>query len=168
LTLLDKITIGEYATVLCRDAGESSNQPFLAHGALTPMTPKTSPLTQESLLQRIIKIEEKLDLLPQVNHVPQAGSAPKSKTSENKRAKGTKRVSINAQVFVLLTKYPDKAWTSDELAAKIGCSGAAVRKTSTWSLYQKQKKVARQQRFKGAKNKNDHITIAVEDNAIDD
>jgi hypothetical protein len=25
-------------------------KPFLAHGALTPMTPKTSPLTQESLL----------------------------------------------------------------------------------------------------------------------
>jgi citrate synthase len=143
---------------------------FSAHRALTPMTPKTSPLTQESLLQRIIKIEEKLDLLSQVSQILLANSVPKSKTSKNMRAKGTKRVSINAQVFVLLTKYPDKAWTSDELAAKIGCSDSAVKKTSAWKAHQKQKNEIRQQCSirKGVRDQNGNILIADEDETVED
>ncbi|MDR0611406.1 MAG: hypothetical protein LBG58_14960, partial [Planctomycetaceae bacterium] len=59
--------------------------------------------------------------------------------SKHKPEKGTKQVSADWHIAILFLKYPEKSWTSDELAAKIGCSGAAVRKTSMWKAYQKKK-----------------------------
>jgi hypothetical protein len=144
------------------------------------MKKESLPLSNEILL-RISKVEEKQDLYSQ--SIPelqesilelrkkflelQVNFAPQSKTLQKKQTKETKRVNVNLQVLALLAKYSDKVWTSDELAKKIGCSGAAVRKTSTWNIYrQKQKVVAGQQCSirKGFKDKNGNIDTAVEDN----
>ena len=44
---------------------------------------------------------------------------------------------VNRLVFVLQVENPEKVWTSESLAAKIGCTGAAVRQTKAWKDYQK-------------------------------
>jgi hypothetical protein len=131
----------------------------------TPMFTESLPLSNEILL-KISKIEENQILLFQLIQELQANSVPKS----NKPTKGVKRISVRAQVFDLLTKYSDKVWTSEKLAEKIGCTGAAVKKTSAWKGYQKQKVEARQQCSirKGVKDKNGNIIIATEDHEIDD
>jgi hypothetical protein len=146
------------------------------------MTKKASPLMNEVLL-KISKIEEKQDShfqliqelsqlvqnFSQVIQELQASPAPKSKTSKNKRAKETKRVGVNLQIFAILVKYPDQSWTANELAAKIGCSGSAVKKTSTWKTYLKQKNETKLHSIrKGSKDKNGNITCDVDSNEIDD
>jgi hypothetical protein len=89
---------------------------------------------------------------------------------KNKQTKGAKRIDVEAYVFGLLIKCPNKVWTSDELAEKIGCSSSAVRKTSAWKSCQKQNVEARQQSSirKGLKDKHGDIIVAIEDNEIDD
>lgn len=46
-----------------------------------------------------------------------------------------KRPQVNRQVFALQVEYPEKVWTADDFAKKIGCSGAAVRRTKAWKDY---------------------------------
>jgi hypothetical protein len=119
---------------------------------------------------RVNKIEEKLGLQPKANQELLVNSVPKPKTLKNKQTKGAKRIRVNTQVLELFIKYPDKAWSSNELAEKIGCTGAAVRKTSAWKSCQKQKTEAGQQYSirKGFKDKNGNITAVTEANEIDD
>jgi ribosome-binding protein aMBF1 (putative translation factor) len=49
----------------------------------------------------------------------------------------TELLSVNDLVMALQMKYPQKTWTADELAEKIGCTGSAVRKTESWKIHQK-------------------------------
>ena len=77
-------------------------------------------------------------------------------TSGEKPLKATgKRPQVNVRVFALLTKYPEKIWTSDSFAKAIGCSAAAVRQTKAWKAYQRQLQNMRQEHLlrKGHKNK---------------
>jgi hypothetical protein len=135
----------------------------------TTMTKESSLLLSEILL-RIDKIEEEQTSHSQLIQELRVNSVPKSKTSKNKQTKRVKRISVNTQIIDLLMKEPAKVWTSDELAEKIGCTGAAVRKTAVWKGYQKQKAKAKQQCSirKGFKDKNDNIVVPSEDNEIDD
>ncbi|MDR2439733.1 MAG: hypothetical protein LBE12_10250 [Planctomycetaceae bacterium] len=132
------------------------------------MSQESAPSLNEILL-RMNKIEKKQTLQALLIQELQANSVPQPKTSKNKKTKETKRINANAQVIALLMKCSDKVWMSDELAEKIGCTGAAVRKTQAWKGYQKQKAGARQQCSirKGSKDKNDNINAATEDDEID-
>jgi hypothetical protein len=132
-------------------------------------------MTKEKLLSEILlridKIEEKQTLYSQLIRELRANSVPKSKISKNKQTKSVKRISVRVQVTDFLIKYPNNVWTSDELAKKIGCSGAAVRKTAVWNGYQKQKAETKQQCSirKGFKDKNGNIVATTKDNnEIDD
>jgi hypothetical protein len=127
---------------------------------------KEISLSLNEILLKMSKIEEKQDLCFQLIQELLANFVPKSK---NKQTKEAKRINVDAYIFGLLIKRPNKVWTSNELAEKIGCSGSAVKKTSAWKSYQKQKIEARQQYFsrKGVKDKNGNIIIATEDNEID-
>jgi response regulator of citrate/malate metabolism len=130
---------------------------------------KESTLLLSEILLRINKIEEQQVLHSQLIQELQANSVPKSKTSKNKQTKGAKRVNVNVQVIALLRKDSNKVWTSNKLAEKIGCSGAAVRKTSAWKDYQKQKVGAGRQCSirKVVKDKNGNIVVPIEDKEID-
>ena len=44
---------------------------------------------------------------------------------------------VSSLIVALQLEYPSRIWTSDDFAEKIGCTGAAVRKTKAWKEYQK-------------------------------
>jgi translation elongation factor EF-4 len=48
-----------------------------------------------------------------------------------------KRPQVNSRVLELLVKNPEKVWSSDAFAKEIGCTGAAVRQTKAWKVYQR-------------------------------
>jgi hypothetical protein len=62
-------------------------------------------------------------------------STLKKQSNRQKRRTST----INDFVGMLLTKYPERDWTSESLAKSIGngCTGTTVRKTKQWQEYQK-------------------------------
>jgi hypothetical protein len=136
----------------------------------TPMN-KESTLLLNELLLRVNKIEVNQALHSHLIQGLQAISVPQPKISKNKKAKRTKQINVSTQVLALLMKYPDdKIWTSDELAEKIGCTGAAVRKTPAWKCCQKQKAGAKEQCSirKGFRNQNGNINAVTKDKKIDD
>jgi hypothetical protein len=47
----------------------------------------------------------------------------------------TPRPHVNGLVIALQLKYPEKIWTADAFAKKIGCTSAAVRQTKAWKAY---------------------------------
>ncbi|MDR2346265.1 MAG: hypothetical protein LBE18_09390 [Planctomycetaceae bacterium] len=131
-------------------------------------------LLKEILLSKMNKIEEKQDwfeeqltLFSKAIQNLQTNSEQQSKKSKKKQKKIPQRTNINLQVLNLLIKYSDKVWTSDELAKKIGCTGSAVRKTSAWNSYQKQKNRSKSSISKKFENKNANIIAVTENNEFD-
>ena len=53
---------------------------------------------------------------------------------------------MNRHVVALQLEYPDKVWSADDFAKKIGCTGAAVRKTQAWKEYQERLENERHER----------------------
>jgi len=66
---------------------------------------------------------------------------------------------VNGLVMGLLVEYPDRVWTSGDLAKEIGCTSAAIRQTKTWKAYQKQQEAEKQSRpqQKGFKDKHGNL-----------
>lgn len=130
------------------------------------------------ILLRLNKIEEReiwylkafkellTNFVPQSEILMQVDSMLQSETSKNKKTEGSKLIDVQAQVVALLEKFPSGKWTSDELAKKIGCTGAAVRKTRAWQGYKKQQRQCSV--HKGFKDKNGNINAISEDDEIDD
>ena len=71
------------------------------------------------------------------------------------------RLHVNRLVLALQVEFPDKVWTSDDFAKKIGCTGSAVRQTKEWKAYQERLQAARQQRSKrkGCKDKKGNVEV---------
>jgi hypothetical protein len=81
------------------------------------------------------------------------------KDKEPKAKKSSKAAHVNGLIIALQIEHPEKLWTSDSFAKKIGCTGAAVRKTKAWKNYQKRLKTERQKHSvpQGYRNKQGNI-----------
>ncbi|MDR2439357.1 MAG: hypothetical protein LBE12_08320 [Planctomycetaceae bacterium] len=91
------------------------------------------------ILLKMSKIEEKQDLFTEkltlfskTIQKLQANSVPQSKTSKKKQTKRSKRIRVNTQVLDWFIKYPDKVWTSDELAEKNRLFRFCCKKDTGW------------------------------------
>jgi len=78
-----------------------------------------------------------LDELRASRQASKAKNAPKT---------ATKRILVNELIVALQLRHPAKEWTSDSFAKEIGCTGAAVRATEAWKLYQKRQEQEKQKR----------------------
>ena len=72
-----------------------------------------------------------LALMDEVRLIQQTLQNEKSRTRKVSKATAG-RLHVGRLVFALQVECPEKVWTSDSFAKKIGCTGAAVRKTKEW------------------------------------
>jgi len=87
-----------------------------------------------------------------------------SKTKKSPKT-ATKRISANELIVALQLRHPEREWTSDSFAKEIGCTGAAVRATEAWKLYQKRQEQEKQKRpqRKGYKDERDNFEAFIPD-----
>jgi len=117
--------------------------------SILPLCCKTSPCTVEPLLHAI---------LDEMKAIHQTLKCKETKV-ENPSKVPHHRPQVNRLVFALQVEFPEKVWTADSFAEKIGCTGAAVRKTKAWREYRERLQNERQKRpqRKGYKTKKGNL-----------
>ena len=108
-------------------------------------------------------------LLDEMKAMHQTLKDNRTEAKKPSKATATKRILVNELIVALQLRNPEKEWTSDSFAKEIGCTGAAVRATEAWKLYQKrQAKEKRERRQKGGyKGRNGKIEAFVPDKKND-
>ena len=106
-----------------------------------PAATSTCPLRPllSTLLDEIKSLRSEVETLHRMleNEKPEAKKSPRGTVG---------RLSVDLLMLTLQIKYPEKVWTSDSFAEKIGCTGAAVRQTKAWKDYQKRLQNEKQER----------------------
>ena len=103
-------------------------------------------------------LDEQKSLSDKVDTIYQAFHNEKPKTTHLPK-ENICRVCVNELVVALQLRYPEKVWSSEDFATKIGCTASAVRQTKAWKAYQKLCQNEKQQRpqRKGYKDKKGNV-----------
>ena len=123
-----------------------------------PLTCEDSPCPVVPMLRTLW---EKIDSLSgEVRAIRQTLKNEKPKTKKVSKV-AQSHLHVNRLVFALQVEFPDKVWTSDDFAKKIGCTGSAVRQTKEWKKYQERLQAKRQEcpKRKGFRNKHGNVEV---------
>ena len=88
-------------------------------------------------------LDEQKTLLDKVDTIYQAFKNGKLKVDHSSK-ENVCRACVDEIILALQLKYPDKTWTSEAFAEKIGCSASAVRQTKEWKAYQRRCQIEKQ------------------------